>query len=229
MRWYCLQHVPFEGPAYLGDWTRRQGHELVPIDVWTGGPWPNLRAGDGVFVLGGPMNVYEEDRYPWLKAEKRFLADAIAAGGPVLGICLGAQLLSLVLGGSVTRNRWPEIGWFPVEITAAGREAPVFRGFPPRFIAFHWHGDRFSTPPGAVHAGQSEACDQQAFVFGDRVVGLQFHLESTSESIRSLIENCGDEITRGPYLQEAAAMHEGVHYLATCHALLEQLLDRMTE
>jgi GMP synthase-like glutamine amidotransferase len=227
MRWSCLQHVPFEGPAYLGTWARARGHALTRVEVWTGASLPPPDESDGVFVLGGPMNVYEEDRHPWLAAEKRFLAEAIAAGKPMLGVCLGAQLISLVLGGSVTKNPHGEIGWFPVRLTPAGREAGLFSGFPDEFTAFHWHGDRFSIPEGAIHAARSEACEQQAFVYEGRVVGLQFHLESTRESIEALTRHCGDEITRAPYVQAPAAMLEQASHLPATHALVDRLLDRL--
>ncbi len=133
------------------------------------------------------MNVYEEAEYPWLAAEKAFIAAAIGAGKPVLGICLGAQLIAAVLGGTVSKGPQPEIGWYPVELTPAGRELPLFAGFPDRFTALHWHGDTFSIPPGATHVASSAACANQAFAYdGGRVVGLQFHLEETRESLAQL-------------------------------------------
>jgi GMP synthase-like glutamine amidotransferase len=225
MRWHCLQHVPFEGPAYLESWAKRRGHALGRTPVWTGAGLPALDEIDGLFVLGGPMNVYEEGRHPWLAAEKTLLAEAVAAGKPILGICLGAQLLAVVLGGTVAASPCQEIGWFPVDLTRGGRESALFRDFPARFMAFHWHGDRFSIPLGAVHLARTEACLEQAFVFGDRVVGLQFHLESTAESIAALVEHCREDITCAPYVQNRAAMDQLAGSLPAAHFLLDSLLD----
>lgn len=227
MRWLCLQHVPFEGPAAVGDFARRAGHELTRVELWTGAPLPPADEAGGVVVLGGPMNVYEEDRYPWLAREKRFLEAAIATGRPVLGICLGAQLLSVVLGGRVTRNREREIGWFPVERTEAAGAGGPLAGLPARFVAFHWHGDRFSIPPGAVHAARSEACEEQAFVYDGRVVGLQFHLESTPASIRALVEHCPEDLADGPYVQDPTTMEGRAGHAEQTHALLADLLTRL--
>ncbi|MFQ5790461.1 MAG: type 1 glutamine amidotransferase [Acidobacteriota bacterium] len=227
MRWHYLQHVPFEGPAYLDSWAQSRGHALGRTEVWAGGQFPVLDELDGLFVLGGPMSVYEEDRYTWLTPEKAFIQKAIMGEKPILGICLGAQLLSGVLGGTVTENPRKEIGWFPVDLTREGREAAWFRNFPDQFLAFHWHGDRFSIPPGAVHAARSEACAEQAFVHGDRVIGLQFHLESTEESIAALIQHCGEEITCAPYIQDPPTIEEYADRLPETHALLDGLLDAL--
>lgn len=228
MRWQCLQHVPFEGPAHLDAWAQARGHHLTCTRVWTGAPFPRVDDYDALFVMGGPMNVYEEDRYPWLKEEKALVVEAIAAGRPLVGICLGAQLLSVVLGGAVRPNPCKEIGWFPVDLTREGRASPLFKNFPDRFPAFHWHADRFSIPPGAVHVAGTEACAEQGFVYQDRVIGLQFHLESTEESITCLIEHCGEAITCAPYIQDPATMKEyASRNLAASHALFDSLLDAL--
>lgn len=227
MRWQCVQHVPFEGPAHLAAWARARGHELTCTQVWTGAPFPRLDDFDALFVLGGPMNVDEEDRYPWLKAEKALLGEAIAAGRPLVGICLGAQLLSLVLEGAVTRNACKERGCFPVDLTRDGRQSFLFTDFPDRFPAFHWHSDRFSIPPGAVHVAGTEACPEQAFVYRDRVIGLQFHLESTEDSILSLIEHGREATTCSPHIQDPISMEEFVRNLPVSQSLLEALLDAL--
>lgn len=191
-------------------------------------PLPNLNTLDGLFILGGPINVYEDDKHPWLAREKGFLREAIETGKIVVGICLRAQLLSVVLGGSVTRNPHWEIGWFPVTLTPSDRDHALLRGFPDRFVAFHWHGDRFSIPPGAVHIARSEACEEQGFVYKARVVGLQFHLESTEESIDALLRHCGDEVTCAPYIQDSPSMQDQPALQRDTHALMDRLLDALT-
>mgnify|MGYP000849044073 CR=1 FL=1 len=186
MRIHALQHVPFEPPGSIEAWARHAGHALAITHLYRGDPLPAVEEPDLLVVLGGPMSVHDEARYPWLIDEKRFIERAIAAGRRVLGICLGAQLIAQVLGARVYANDEKEIGWFAVEATAAARTAAVFEGFPPRLLAFHWHGETFDIPAGAVHAARSAACAHQAFAFGDRVVGLQFHLETTPNPILSV-------------------------------------------
>jgi GMP synthase-like glutamine amidotransferase len=227
MRWLCLQHSPFEGPGYLDTWARAHGHELAPIELWTGAPPPRVATEEGLIILGGPMNVYDHERCPWLAGEQRCIEAALVAGAPVLGICLGAQLLSVVLGGSVTRNDQPEIGWFPVELTPAGRNTAAFSGFPERFTPFHWHGDRFSIPAGAVHVARSAGCVEQAFVYGDRIVGLQFHLESTPSTVGTLVGHCGSDITHGPWIQDSLTMQRDASHWTDAHALLDHLLANL--
>ncbi len=230
MRWYYLQHVPFEGPGYLARWAHEQGHEITPVTLWQGDSFPQLGDFDGLFVLGGPMNVDEEARYPWLAAEKIFLREAAAAGKAILGVCLGAQLLSVVLGGSVASNSGKEIGWYPVRLTRVGRAHALFRDFPAEFTAFHWHGDRFAIPPGGALTAESVACPHQAFVMGERVVGLQFHLEMTGESVASLIRHCPLDLAAGPWVQTPKDLYAGLEpTMAESHRLLGTLLSRLGE
>jgi len=196
---HYLQHVSYEGVGSIRDWADARRDELLGT-LLSAGPHeslglPTLDAVDFLVVMGGPMNVYEHDAYPWLVAEKDLIRACIDAGRPVLGICLGAQLIADVLGGEVTRAPYEEIGWYPVELTKAGRGLPVFSGFPDGFTALHWHGDMFSIPAGAVHVASSAACPNQAFSYdGGRVVGLQFHLEETRESLAELVEAAGQDL-----------------------------------
>jgi len=179
MRVHWLQHADFEDLGCIGPWLESQGHTVGGTPLHAGAAPPPVSAFDALIVMGGPMNIYEEQRHPWLRGEKALIGEAVAAGRRVLGVCLGAQLLADVLGGPVTRNAESEIGWFPLELTADGRRSPFFAGLPPRFTGFHWHGDTYALPPGAECLATSEACAQQAFALGTRVLGLQFHLEVT--------------------------------------------------
>src|SRR5690606_14426699 len=127
--------------------------------------------------MGGPMNIYEQDIHPWLADEKRLIRAAIDAGKRVLGICLGAQLIADQLGGAVTANAEPELGWLPVQLSDSGRAFACFADFPAEFSAFHWHGDTYALPVDAQCLASTEGCAQQAFSWGNgRVVGRQFHL-----------------------------------------------------
>jgi GMP synthase (glutamine-hydrolysing) len=132
---------------------------------------------DGLVVLGGPMGVYEADRFPHLQREIECIRDAIREGKPVLGICLGAQLIASALGAKVTRHQETEIGWYPVSLTNEGKADPILGELAPTENIFQWHGDTFQVPRGAVLLASSQTCPHQAFRYGDKVYGFQFHLE----------------------------------------------------
>lgn len=206
MRIQVLQHVPFEGPAGIADWAASRGHPLTVSHLYRGDPLPALDDFDRLVVMGGPMGIYDEEEHPWLVPEKALLGDAIGAGKTIVGVCLGAQLLADCLGARVHRNAHNEIGWLPIELTADGLADPVFGPLAPGLTVYHWHGDTFPLPRGAVHLARSAGCEHQAFLYRGRVLGLQFHLETTPESLSSLVANCADEIVPGPYVQGAALM-----------------------
>jgi GMP synthase-like glutamine amidotransferase len=174
------------------------------------------------------MGVYDEDRHPWLAPEKAFLKQAADAGKLILGVCLGAQLLSVVLGGTVTRNAHREIGWFPVSATPQAAQSRIFSALPQTYEAFHWHGDTFSIPPGALWTASSEACAHQAFEANSgRVVGLQFHLETNAASMSELSTHCADEIIVDRYVQPVSEMTARPERLTALRALLDRILDNM--
>ncbi|HEX7056884.1 MAG TPA: type 1 glutamine amidotransferase [Bacilli bacterium] len=229
MNIHVLQHVAFEGIGSIAAWAEAKGFSLSFTRLDCGQPLPVGESFDLLIVMGGPMSVDEEEAYPWLRAEKQLIAQAIRQGKKVLGICLGAQLIAAVLGGKVTRNRYKEIGWFPVTLTEEARRAPLWRHFPRVFPAFHWHGDTFSIPPGCVKIAASEACADQAFVLDSRVVGLQFHLEATEQSVDALLKHCRADLTPGDYVQQAAAIRAQREYFPVIRGLLFGLLDRLVE
>jgi GMP synthase-like glutamine amidotransferase len=163
MKIHCVQHVPFEGSANIEAWARDRSHDLSNTLLFEGKSLPEMEEFDWLIIMGGPMNIYEEDKYPWLRKEKEFIKRAIASDKIVLGICLGAQLMADALGGNVHKNMHREIGWFPVNLTPAAKKSRIFGVLPERFMAMHWHGDTFDLPPGALHAAESQACSNQAF------------------------------------------------------------------
>lgn len=228
MKLHYIQHVQFEGPANVLGWAEKLGWQISATHLYRQEKLPDPGEIDWLVVMGGPMNIYEEKEYPWLAAEKRFIGEAIEKNKTVLGICLGAQLIADVLGGRVVRNRYKEIGWFPVSLRPEGTQSVPFRGFPNQFPALHWHGDTFSQPPGTVMLAESQACPAQAFSFnGGRVVALQFHLESSVESVRALIENCSDELVAGEYIQSAEAILSNKENFSTIHNSMRMLLQNM--
>ncbi|MBA3058279.1 MAG: type 1 glutamine amidotransferase [Gammaproteobacteria bacterium] len=228
MNIHYLQHVPFEGPGNIVDWVRRGRHTLGATRFYCGDPLPAVETLDLLVVMGGPMNVYEEARYPWLADEKRFIEQAIAAGRRVLGVCLGAQLVADVLGAKVYANTEREIGWFPVEATKAASEAGPFAAFPRQIDVFHWHGDTFDIPAGAVHVARSAGCANQAFVYDERIVGLQFHLETTPANAQQIIAYCADEIVEDRFIQSPQVMLANPHRFKAINYAMRELLDRLT-
>jgi GMP synthase-like glutamine amidotransferase len=224
MRIHCLQHVPFEGPANLLAWSVSRGHKLQVQQLWERRGFPLLANFDALFVLGGPMSVSDDRKHLWLKDEKRFIERAIREEMPVLGVCLGAQLIADVLGAPVRKNRCKEIGWFPVEATREAHESESFGTLPRRFVALHWHGETFAIPTGARHLASSEACRNQAFEY-ERALGLQFHLESTAESVATLIENCPEDVRHGQYRQTPEQMLGAAESFQEIQVMLFELLD----
>lgn len=206
MRVCWLQHVPFEGLGSMEPWLRGRGARLARTRPYAGEALPGPDEFDWLIAMGGPMSVNDEGAHPWLAAEKSCIARAIEARRPVLGVCLGAQLIASALGAPVRRNPEPEIGWFPIEPAAGAREDPFGAVLADAGEAFHWHGDTFEPPPGARRLARSEACAEQAFSIGDRVLALQFHLETTEASARALIEHCRDELGPARFVQDEAHM-----------------------
>ena len=227
MHLQCLQHVPFENPGSICGWAEKAGHSLAVTALYDGQPLPDLAALDLLVVLGGPMNIYEEDRYPWLAAEKRFVEKAVGAGKAVLGICLGAQLWANVLAAKVFANAHREIGWFPIEKTEAAKADPAAAFLPQHTEVFHWHGDTFELPAGALHLARSTGCEHQGFVFAERVVGLQFHLETLPELADDLILHCSDDIVPGPFVQSAEQMTVDPGRFQRANRVMQALLDQL--
>jgi GMP synthase (glutamine-hydrolysing) len=176
-----IQHEPGEGPGTLAPFLR--GARTVRI--WAGDAVPE--EADALVVLGGGMGVYEQDRYPQLGEEIRLLRRCVDRERPVLGICLGSQLLAAALGAEVGRAPRKEIGFYRVRLTADARQDPLFAGAPESFVAFHWHGDRFTLPRGAVSLASTTMTPVQAFRFGGRAFGIQFHLETDEEVLAAMM------------------------------------------
>jgi GMP synthase-like glutamine amidotransferase len=239
VRIHVLQHVPFEGLGSIEGWTRARGAEVG----WTcfhrsDGEVPRLPAPseiDFIIALGGPMSVKDEEELPWLVEEKGFIARAIAEGKTVLGICLGAQLIASALGARVYPNSEKEIGWFPIH-WAEGTGEPVGAGnhlgaaiAGREHEVFHWHGETFDLPPGAVRLASSPLTPNQAFRIGERVIGLQFHLETTPESAEALIAHCGEELIHGGHYVQSAETMRGAppERYEAINGLMRKLLDEL--
>ena len=227
MRIHYFQHVPFEELGCIRQWATVNGHDLSVTRFYKDEAVTQLDEIDWLVVMGGPMNIYEEAEYPWLAREKQFIGEAIRAGKVVVGICLGAQLIADVLGAPVTKNAHKEIGWFPIELTPEARASALFDFLPSQLTAFHWHGDTFALPPGAVRVARSEACGNQAFLYDGRVLGLQFHLEFTPQSLGAILPDCAGELVPGKYIQSAAEMQRPDEEFEKMNAAMCGLLDRL--
>lgn len=223
MRAHYLQHVPFEGLGSIEAWLLDAGFEVTGTQFYLSDALPHAEEIDLLVIMGGPMSVNDEEQYPWLAAEKRLIRECVAAGRAVLGICLGAQLIASAMGARVYPNQCREIGWLTVRDVAPA-DGGHFR-FPAAAEVFHWHGETFDLPAGAILLAASERCRNQAFQLGENVIGLQFHLETTPESAAALVANCGDELVPGECIQSAerilAAPPE--HYLAI-NGLMREVL-----
>jgi GMP synthase-like glutamine amidotransferase len=227
MKVHVLQHVPFEDTGSMASWLEARGADVKHTRFFEDPTLPELKGLDLVIAMGGPMSVNDESGLPWLRPEKQFLGEAVARGVPVLGVCLGAQLIASALGSRVYRNNQKEIGWFRIEATPAPDGA--FR-FPDKCTVFHWHGETFDLPSGAVRLAKSAACENQAFQIGRHVIGLQFHLETTPESAGALLDHCRDELVPGgPYIQTESQLR-GVprSAYAEINSLIARVLSHIT-
>jgi len=217
-----------EGIGRIANWIDERGHAVSATHLYRGEALPLDDAFDFLLIMGGPMNIYEYRNHPWLPAEKRFIKRAIDSGKIVLGICLGAQLIADVLGARIYQNPTMEIGWFPVRFNAARHAIPAMRNFHDPLTVLHWHGDTFDLPPGVVHLATSEACANQAFALGNRVIGLQFHIEMDAPDVATFLDDMLPEPVPGQ-IQSAAEMLAGKSHLPAIHAALYAMLDALTK
>lgn len=221
LRIHWFQHEPFEGPAAIADWASRRGHTMTGHHLYRGDALPAHDAIDMLVVMGGGMSVNDTDTLHWLTPELAFVAQAIKAGKPVFGVCLGAQLIARSLGARVYRGAEKEIGWF--DVTRVAGEV-----FPERFTPLHWHGETFDLPDGAERLVESPAYPNQALRVGPRSIGVQFHLESTTQSVAALCRGAGSDITGGPYQQSIDDILADQSHFETNRKILFNILDTIT-
>ncbi|MGB8170793.1 MAG: type 1 glutamine amidotransferase [Chthoniobacteraceae bacterium] len=206
MKIHAVIHGPTDGLGAIADWAAQRGHMVTETQLYRGDALPPLGTFDFAILMGGGMNIYQHRDFPWLVAEKPWLASAIEDRKCVLGVCLGGQLIADVLGAKVVQNPVKEIGWFPVRMIS---RAGLLADLPEQLTVFHWHGDTFEIPPGAVRLAESEACANQAFAFGDRVVGVQFHIEVTPDSVADFIAGGEGELQPARFVQSPEEIRRG--------------------
>jgi len=189
-----FKHVPFEGPGTLTEPLKALGIKYREVNLYEGGAPKNLEGCGGLIIMGGPMNVYEETEYPFLKDEDRLIKEAFAKKLPMIGVCLGAQLMAKAAGAKVTKGQKKEIGWYPLHLTEEAKIDPSFKISPKEIEVFQWHGDTFEIPKGAVRLASSELFHNQAFRIGENAYAFQFHIEVTEAIIKEWIEINGTEL-----------------------------------
>ena len=211
----------------LGSWEDvflREGVPFTYRDVYRGEMLPaRLEAYSGVIILGGFMGVYEQDSYPFLKDELKWLETVVKAEKPLVGICLGSQLIARVFGAGVYKGySGPEIGWKPVTLTAEGKADPLFRGFPSVFTPIHWHADTFDLPIGATLLASSELYPHQAFHYGNSTLAIQFHVEATEKLVHFWLRESESRLEKGTEKKEEI-LRDTKNYLPELKPLSEKL------
>jgi len=223
MNIHSFEHVPFEDTGSIYSFIQKKGFHWSHTLFYKGESLPDPDSIDMLIIMGGPMSVNDEKTYPWLKQEKRFIRSMIDMNKPVLGICLGAQLIASALEAPVFKGNEKEIGWFSIH-GERGISSDLFQ-FPPELHVFHWHGETFDLPRDAKRLASSRFCRNQAFQLGQNVIGLQFHLETTRASAARLIENCREELIEAPGIQkEKQIMSESDASYQEIHRWMEKLI-----
>jgi len=223
MHAHIFQHVPFEGPGTISTWLGQKQATITSTRFFEGEIPPPLKGVDLLIIMGGPMSVNDTLQFPWLRMEKESIRRVVDADIPVLGICLGAQLIASALGAIIRQSPIKEIGWFPI----SGKSCDGCFLFPETLSVFHWHGETFDLPPDAQLLASTAECTNQAFQLADKkVVGIQFHLETTPESLDSIIENCRDDLAEGPKVMfEAEIKEQASSHYTSIHQEMTRLLD----
>ena len=227
LRIHYFQHVPYEDLGCIREWGLGRGHSFTATKFFEESHTPEIAEIDWLIVMGGPMNICEEDRYPWLRQEKLFIHEAILAGKTVIGICLGSQLIADVLGAKVYPNRTKEIGWFNIKSTDQGKKSRLLSGIGHNFKVFHWHGDTFDLPEGALRLFESAACVNQAFHYSKNILGFQFHLEVTPDDIMRMTLHGKNELVKDSYVQTGEEIMANTRLAGDLNNKLRLILDRL--
>ncbi|UCF91801.1 MAG: type 1 glutamine amidotransferase [Desulfobacterales bacterium] len=230
MRLQLFEHESIAFPSNIARWAAKRGHKIAHTAVYQRAELPSMDVFDWLIVAGGSQHVWEEEVHPWLSAEKRFIAQALAEGKVVLGICLGAQLLAKTLGGRVSANPHVEIGWHEVSLTPAGRQSFLFKQVPDPFMIFHWHSDHFTLPPGCTRLACNVATANQAFISRDYpAVGLQFHPDFSRAAIVHFGRHESHHWGQGPFNSARETVLSQTPRMPETDWLMDKLLDNMVQ
>ncbi len=229
MRIHAFEHAPFEGVGCIGDWARDRGHYLRSTLLYNSEQLPNPDEFDWLIIMGGPMGIYDEHQFPWLKEEKVFIKKAVDANKTVIGICLGSQLIANILGAKVYKNPQVEIGWFDVIREKESYQTDLLAGFDYKMKVFLWHGDTFELPDGAIPLFRSEACKNQGYLYKNNVLGLQFHFEMTEMGIAEILAAEDEKLPSGKYVQTMEKILSRRDHIAANNDKMYLLLDRLSD
>lgn len=225
MKINCIQHVAFEGLGNIQEWIDNNGHSLNTTKLFLNAPLPNPEDFDMLIIMGGPMGVYDEDKYEWVALEKQLIKATIAQNKPILGVCLGSQFIASALGAKVYPGPMKEIGWFPIHVY--NKEWLTFENDNP--VVFHWHGDTFDLPESAQLMASTPEVPNQAYVVNNNVIGLQFHLEQTPTTLKGMIEHCGEELNEtGLKIQAPQLIGSETSYFEKNKQVIFKLLDKIS-
>lgn len=229
MKAIIIKHEVYEGPDYILQILKNKNIKYKIINIYKNDKLPPINSYDLLIIMGGSMGVYDEEKYKWLIKEKFFIKDAIRNGKKIFGICLGAQLIANCLGAKVYKNRFKEIGWFPIKLTKYAKYKRIFSDLPSEFVTFHWHNDTFSLPKGATRIATSDACENQGFVFGKNIIGLQFHPEITEKSLKLFLRFGENEIKKDKFVQIKKEIIIGKKFINKNNNILYEILDKFLQ
>ncbi|AKB51000.1 Glutamine amidotransferase class-I [Methanosarcina barkeri str. Wiesmoor] len=227
MNIHVIQHSSINTLGTIEEYAKDKNCRLASTRFYETKSPPELDSFDLLIIMGGSIGVYDYKENPWLRDEKAFIKQAIEAGKPILGICLGAQLLADILGARVYENRHMEMGWFPVRAFGGENKPEFLEGLPDEITVFHWHSRTFDLPVGAVQLFESEGCKNQAFIYNGRIVALQFHPEVNEERILSLIKRFGDGMASGLFVQKRREMIGQKEYLDATKEFMFLILNKL--
>ena len=226
---HTFMHVPFEGLGCIEQWITQNDHSVSYTKFYENYNLPALEELDWLIVMGGPMGVYDEAIYPWLADEKNFIKQAIGKGKTVIGICLGSQLIAEVLGAKVYPNKQKEIGWFNLSLTNEGKNEQLLNEFENEFPVFHWHGDTYSLPEASKRLFSSKVCENQAFLYNDKVLGLQFHFEVTKESMNDMVKHGASELIENETIQSVEKILAQLKYIEANNQKMYSILNNLNK
>ena len=227
MRGHYLMHAFFETPGVITDWAQERGHQFLGTQAYKNEDFPSVQDIDYLVIMGGPQSPRDCKKYSYLQREIDLVAQMIAADKPVIGFCLGAQIIGEALGAPVEKSPEKEIGVFPISLTEAGKKDVLLQGFSDVFDVTHWHSDMPGLTPDCQILATSEGCPQQIIRYRPKVYGFQCHMEMTADAVRSVMENCPEDLSPSPFTQapEAFLSHDFKRITDKVNVIMDRLIS----
>ena len=226
MKIILIQHTAVDGPGVVSDFLAEHQIESTIIRVDRGDAIPATVQADALMIFGGPQSLHLPDLPAWVEQQQRLIRRYVDENRHVFGICLGAQLIASALGASTGPNKEPEVGWHEVMLTAQAKQSELAKHLPDRQVVLHWHQNTFALPSGSTHLFQSDGCKHQGFCIGNKVVGLQFHPETTAKTIDYYLKVSKLCRLPGPFVQSPEQIEQGIaNYLPGQNGMLRMLLS----